>query len=308
MKTENFSLNCSALGFDSLRHAPDATAPPVEPERGGMARRRRGGAAPAADERRVFGVSGSLRPRRSASAPWMCWSTASTSAADADGQPGGYVMRETCSTSWMQTGCAQVRPPTRPAHPSPGVLVRTRKRAWGMIGAGLQVWGCLHALPAPTRDPAGDPTPRFAPCVRRPDLASGPEAPAGGSWRVFRGQPGRAQSLQPWCPSTSDAESARRRLPTRFDDFGLLVLSGAFRVVGSRAGWSTAGAGMVGQGCSSVRAAWEGQELAGGSRRAPKWPRAACHPGPYVRRHFACYPGSAGARVAVSRVRRPKSC
>ena len=40
----------------------------------------------------------------------------------------------------------------------------------------MRVWGCLHAVPAPPRDPVGDPTPRFAPCARRPDLATGPEA------------------------------------------------------------------------------------------------------------------------------------
>ena len=205
----------------------------------------------------------------------------------------------------MQLGCTQVCPPTRPAHPSPGCPVRMWKRAWGMIGAGLQVWGCLHALPAPTRDPAGDPTPRFAPCVRRPDLASGPEAPAGASWMAYRGRPGRAQPLQPWSPSSSDAESTWRRLPTRFFHMALLVLSGRCRVVGSRAGWPVARAGMVGQGRVSVRAVWEGQEPAGGSRRAPKWPRAACHPGPYVCRHFACYPGSVWPSRAC---RRPKSC
>ena len=156
-------------------------------------------------------------------------------------------------------------------------------------------------LPAPPRDPTTDPAPRFAPCARRPDLASGPEAPAGASWRVYRGRPGRAQPLQPWSPSSSDAESTWRRLPTRFFDMALFVLSGSCRVVGSRAGWSVALAGMVGHGRVSVRAVWEGQEPAGGSRRAPKWPRAACHPGPYVRRHFACYPGPCGrlARVGV---------
>ena len=167
----------------------------------------------------------------------------------------------------------------------------------------MRIWGCPRALPAPPRDPATDPTPRFSPCARRPDLASGPEALAGVSWRVFRGQLARAQPQQPWCPSTSDAESARRRLPTRFYDFDLLVLSGACRVVWSRVGWSAARAGMVGQGRASVRAVWEGQEPAGGSRRAPKWPRAACHPGPYVRRHFACYPGSVWPSRAC---RRPK--
>ena len=176
MKTEIFSLNRSSGNRGGLHHAPYANPTPVEPERGGMARRRRGGAAPAAVAGRVFGVSGSSRSRVRPQLRPMCWSRASATAAAADGQPGGYVTRETCSTSWVQTGCTQVRPPTRPAHPSPGVLVRTRKRAWGMIGAGLQVWGCLHALPAPTRDPAGDPTPRFAPCARRPDLATGPEA------------------------------------------------------------------------------------------------------------------------------------
>ena len=28
------------------------------------------------------------------------------------------------------------------------------------------MWGCLHAVPAPPRDPVGDPTPRFAPCAQ----------------------------------------------------------------------------------------------------------------------------------------------
>ena len=129
--------------------------------------------------------------------------------------------------------------------------------------------------------------------------------PAGVSWRVFRGRPGRVQTLQPWFPSSFDAESARRRLLARFSYLEMLVPSGAFRVVGSRAGWSAARAGMVGQGRASVRAVWEGQEPAGGSRRAPKWPRAACHPRPYVRRHFACYPGSVWPSRAC---RRPKSC
>ena len=169
----------------------------------------------------------------------------------------------------------------------------------------MRMWGCLHAVPAPPRDPVGDPTPRFAPCARRPDLATGPEAPAGASWRVVRGRPERAQPLQPWSTTSSDAESTWRRLPTRFYCCGLFVLSGRCWVVGSRAGWSAARAGMVGQGRVSVRAVWEGQEPAGGSRRAPKWPRAACHPGHYVRRHFACYPGSVWPSRAC---RRPKSC
>ena len=144
----------------------------------------------------------------------------------------------------------------------------------------MRIWGCPRALPAPPRDPATDPTPRFSPCARRPDLASGPEALAGVSWRVFRGQLGRAQPQQPWCPSTSDAESARRRLPTRFYDFGLLVLSGAFRVVGSRAGWSVARAGMVGQGRVSVRAVWEGQEPAGAVAGRQNGPALHATPAP----------------------------
>ena len=175
------------------------------------------------------------------------------------------------------------------------------KRAWGMIGAGLQVWGCLHALPAPTRDPAGDPRPRFAPCVRRPDLASGPEAPAGGSWRVFRGRPGRAQPLQPWSPSSSDAESTWRRLTTRFLDMALLVLSGRCRVVGSRAGWSAARAGMVGQGLVSVRAVWEGQEPAGAVAGCQTGPALHATPAPMcaVILHVTRGPCGRLARVGV---------
>ena len=161
----------------------------------------------------------------------------------------------------------------------------------------------MHILPAlqPPRDPVGDPTPRFAPCARRPDLALGPNATAGTSWRVFRGRPGRAQPLQPWSPSSCDAKPTRRRLPTRLFCFALLVLSGGRWVVGSRAGWSAARAGMVGQGRVSIRAVWEGQEPAGGSRRAPKWPRAArCMPPPPLCAPTFCK--LPGVRVAVSRV------
>ena len=204
----------------------------------------------------------------------------------------------------MHTG-SPAHTPRSPFHT--GWQVRIAETGWGMIGAraGLQIWGCPHALPASPREPATHSTPRFAPRARRPDLASGPEALARTCWRGLQGRPGRAQPLQSWCPSSSDAESTRRRLPTRFYYFDLLVLSGACRVVGSRAGWSAARAGMVGQGCSSVRAVWEGQEPAGRSRRAPKWPRAACHPRPFVRRRLACYPGSVWPSRAC---RRPKSC
>ena len=170
-----------------------------------------------------------------------------------------------------------------------------------MIGAGLQVWGCLHALPAPTRDPAGDPTPRFAPCASRPDLASGPEAPAGPSWMAYRGRPGRAQPLQPWSPSSCDAEPTRQRLPTRFFCCGSLVLSDAFRVVGSRAGWSAARAGMVGQGLVSVRAVWEGQEPAGAVAGCQTGPALHATPAPMcaVILHVTRGPCGRLARVGV---------
>ena len=249
VRNRNFSSNSTRRPNRPnvwLHRAPRAVRQALEPERGELARRRRGGAAPAAVAGRPFGVSGSSRSRVRPQLRPMCWSRAFTTAAAAGGQLGGEIVCETRSTSWMQTGCTQVCPPTRPAHPSPGCPVRMWKRAWGMIGAGLQVWGCLHALPAPTRDPAGVPTPRFAPCARRPDLASGPEAPAGASWRVVRGRPERAQPLQPWSTTSSDAESTWRRLPTRFFGMALLVLSGRCRVVGSRAGWSAARAGMDG--------------------------------------------------------------
>ena len=81
----------------------------------------------------------------------------------------------------------------------------------------------------------------------------------------------------------------------------LLVLSGRCRVVGSRAGWSAARAGMVGQGLVSVRAVWEGQEPAGAVAGCQTGPALHATPAPMcaVILHVTRGPCGRLARVGV---------
>ena len=152
--------------------APDARVQGVEPERPGVARRRRGAAAPAAHGGLLVRVSGRLRPRRSASASWMCASGASPRAVDPDAPAGDHQTLEKASALWMQTTCTQVRSPTRPAHPFPACPVRKRERGQGLIGVVLRVWGWFLALAAPSRDPDTDSTPCSLPFARSTAMAT----------------------------------------------------------------------------------------------------------------------------------------
>ena len=182
---QNRNKNCARWFFVKVRNAQAAGGAPsaldarvqgAEPERPGVARRRRGAAAPAAHGGLLVRVSGRLRPRRSASASWMCASGASSRAVDPDAPAGDHQTLEKASATWMQTTCTQVCSPTRPAHPLPACPVRKRERGQGLIGVVLRVWGWFLALAAPSRDPATDSTPCSLPCARSLDLASGPEA------------------------------------------------------------------------------------------------------------------------------------
>ena len=123
----------------------------------------------------------------------------------------------------------------------------------------MRIWGGTRALPAPPRDPTTDPAPRFAPRGRRLDLQFGPEALKLTSWTTVRGRLGRAEQLQPWSPSSSDAEWLLRRLPSREMTLQCSCCRG---VVGSgrEQGW------VVGGACGHGRA---GARLDSGSVRGP---------------------------------------
>ena len=110
-------------------------------------------------------------------------------------------------------GCAQVRPPDPPAHPYPGWPLRMRKWGQGRIGAGLRIWGCPRVLPAPPHDPATDPTPRFAPYARRPDLVSGPEALSHTKGATLPGAPWPQLSLCPHNTSHPHCKTAASHPP-----------------------------------------------------------------------------------------------
>ena len=207
----------------------------------GVARGRRGAAAPAADGGLFFRVSGRLRPRRSASASWMCVSGASPRAVDPDAPAGDHQTLEKASATWMQTTCTQVCSPTRPAHPLPACPVRKRERGQGLIGVVLRVWGWFLALAAPSRDPATDSTPCSLPCARSLDLASGPETLSCPCWGHSRGRAGRGIATESGpTPSRQCRTASARTAGPRFsaDCSCGCGRVGGLLVRGGRVGWA----------------------------------------------------------------------